>query len=259
MSEFYIGTSGWQYSHWRGDFYPIDLPSAKWLSFYSRYFNSVEVNSSFYRQTKATTFEKWLSQVPNYFVFSIKANRFITHIKRLRNCEEALKIFLVNLAPILKSKNRKRPHIILWQLPPTLRKDIKLLVDFLEQLSGNFRCAFEFRHNSWVDKETLKAILSRGKSSTSLVFQDWRDWPDFYDFEERVSELLENLPFIYLRFHGKKILYTSSYPKEELAKWGEKMQKWLSEGKDVYAYFNNDAYGYAVENALTLKEILKIA
>lgn len=240
MGKIYVGTSGWQYSNWRGSFYPENLPQKDWLRYYSEYFDTVEVNSSFYRQTTAETFKKWQSEVGPRFVFSVKGNRFITHIKRLKDCEEPLKKFFEVASSLGK-------HVILWQLPPSLKQDIQRLEEFLRMLlhlGGGFRQAFEFRHHSWVD-DRIWNILQ--KYNAAAVFQDWKEWP-------QIRVVTAN--FIYLRFHGQKVLYTSNYSDEELKVWAKSCKRWIKEGKDVYAYFNNDAAGHAVPNALTLKKLI---
>lgn len=248
IGDCYIGTSGWQYRHWRGNFYLSDLPQKDWLRFYSERFNTVEVNSSFYRQTKASTFKKWKSEVPDGFTFSVKGNRFITHIKRLKDCNKPLEVFFENAKVLIdKSKTVGSKHVILWQLPPSLKKDVERLRKFIELLPKDFRHAFEFRHKSW-DRESVCKALDSGKNEVSLVLQDWKDWPVY---EENFGA------FVYLRFHGRDQLYTSGYSDEELEKWSQKMQKWINEGFDVYSYFNNDALGYAVPNALKLKEMIQ--
>lgn len=267
-----IGTSGWQYFHWRGNFYPPDLPQKDWLKFYSGFFNTVEINSSFYRQTRPQTFEKWVSQVPKGFVFSVKGNRYITHIKRLRDCREAVERFFQAANALLTPKTQsKNYHLVLWQLPPSLKKDLGRFEDFLKlikeasgveesKLSSGWRHAFEFRHKSWVGHDVFTLMIRIIKAGGTIVFQDWREWPvleDFADLFGGVEKLVERLPFVYIRFHGRKQLYASGYSDVELANWAKKMQEWISMGLDVYAYFNNDALGYAVSNASTLKNILK--
>lgn len=245
----YIGTSGWQYSHWRGSFYPQDLPQKDWLKFYAQHFKTVEVNSSFYRQTKAATFQKWQEEVPKNFVFAIKGNRFLTHIKRLKDCEEPLKIFFEALSPLRgRTSDEVRPprgkDVILWQLSPRLKQDLPRLESFLKLLPGNFRHAFELRHQSWIGGSTWKILR---KYNVAVVFQDWQEWP-------QIREMTAD--FVYLRFHGNRVLYSSEYTEEELKTWAGNIKKWLRQGQDVYAYFNNDALSYAVPNARRLQELV---
>ena len=238
MGRAYIGTSGWQYSNWQGSFYPQDLPTSRWFTFYTKYFDTVEVNSSFYHQTKATTFQKWQKVTASNFVFTVKGHRFVTHIKRLKECNEALKVFFDNVS-VLSGR-----HIILWQLPPSLKQDLARLSAFLNLLPIRFKHAIEFRHRSWVNRETWEVLR---KYNVGAVFQDWREWP-------KIREVTAD--FVYFRFHGNKILYTSKYTDEELSGWADVIKKYLREGKDVYAYFNNDSACFAVSNAITLKNLV---
>lgn len=256
MARVYIGTSGWMYQHWAGNFYPKNLPQKDWLRYYSTYFDSVEVNSSFYRQPSASTFEKWKSEVPAGFTFSIKGNRFITHIKRLNNCEEPLEGFFESANTLVgeskskfKSKKGRAKHVVLWQLPPSLGKDTGRLNSFLKLLSETgffFRHAFEFRNQSWIDKEVFEVIEGQ-KAECAAVIQDWHEWPII---EGPIGK------FVYVRFHGKDMLYSSNYSNYNLEVWAKKVQEWIVKGLDVYAYFNNDALGYAVPNAQTLKKMV---
>lgn len=251
MAKAYIGTSGWQYSHWRRNFYPENLASRDWLRYYSKYFDTVEVNSSFYRQTRAQTFKKWQEETPSGLVFSVKGNRFVTHIKRLKDVVEPLKIFFENAGVLTGG-----PHVILWQLPPFLKKDIQRLQQFLSLIedlpqAARFRQAFEFRHKSWVDDEVFTTV-QRCAVACTAVLQDWKDWPIL---KEPVVPPTGG--FVYVRFHGNKILYTSGYSKKELEEWAGKMREWMRSGLDVYAYFNNDAMGFAVPNAQKLKELVE--
>ena len=189
------------------------------------------------------------------FTFAIKGNRYITHIKRLKDREESIAKFFESANSLMSSDYRIKSgslkavvgkHVILWQLPPSFKKDIKKLETFLELLPDNFRHAFEFRHKSWTS-DVFEDLFHSLRIETSVVLQDWREWPIY-------KEPIGN--FIYIRFHGREQLYTSGYSKEELAQWAEKVQKWVISGLDVYAYFNNDALGYAPENARKLSELL---
>lgn len=237
MAKAYIGTSGWQYKHWREIFYPKDLPISKWLSFYSQNFQTVEVNSSFYGLPKTSTFIKWKKETPKDFIFSIKGNQYISHIKRLYNCRDAVNIFFNNLQIIGKG------HLILWQLPPNLKKDINKLNDFLRLLPNTFRYAIEFRHASWIDNEIFQIL---NKYNVAVVWQDWHKWP----MTRKVTA-----DFVYIRFHGKDNLYASNYLNEELKKWSKIIENQIKKKKDVFVYFNNDACGYAVQNALFEKKL----
>lgn len=249
MGKVFIGTSGWQYFHWKGKFYPQDLPQRQWLSFYAKYFDTVEVNATFYHQMRPQTFGNWREIVGPDFVFSIKGSRFITHIKRLKDCREPVERFFeassqLTTHPRPTTRNPPSPHVILWQLPPGMKADLERLNKFLKILPKTFRQAFEFRDKSWL-APSIYSILKDG--NCALVIQDSPFWPK--------AEVVTT-DFVYLRFHGRESLYASCYSKDELDEWARKMKQWLKQGLDVYVYFNNDAEGYAIENAKTLKELL---
>lgn len=242
----YIGTSGYSYKHWAdGVFYPSKLNQRDWLEFYSTCFNSVELNVTFYRLPKKTVFERWVEQTPDQFAFSVKGSRFITHLKKLSDCEEALRLFFDHASAL---KNNLKT--VLWQLPPTLKIDAERLEDFclmLEKtpLSGPVRHAFEFRHQSWFCPEVYK-ILHCHHHALCIAHSD--RWP----FAEEITAR-----FVYVRFHGGGLSYGSDYSMKELVRWAGKIKTWLRDGFDVFCYFNNDAYGYAVKNALDLLELVE--
>lgn len=241
---FFIGTSGYNYPHWRGRFYPSGLPSKHWITYYADHFNSVELNVTFYRLPLTKTFEGWRERTPTGFSFSLKGSRFITHLKRLEGAADALGTFLERAA-ILGEKL----SIVLWQLPPGLHADSVKLRNFLETLRshpiGNrIRQAFEFRHKSWFEDETY-ALLSQYRCA--LCVADAPRWP-------RVKEATTE--YVYVRFHGSERLYGSCYSPEDLEEWGDQIALWLTQGFDVYCYFNNDAEGYAINNARDLREII---
>jgi uncharacterized protein YecE (DUF72 family) len=237
--KIYIGTSGWQYYHWKGKFYPEDLPSKDFLKFYSKYFNTVEVNTSFYHFTKKSTFEKWKKEVNRNFLFSIKLHRLFTHFRKLklnkddkRILKETIEIYKVlgkNLGPIL------------IQLPPSLKKNLKVLEKFLKNFK-NLKLAIEFRHKSWLDKETYNFLK---KKNVAFVISDSPRWP---------TDIVKTADFVYIRFHGKPKLFASKYEKEELIRYAKEIKK--LKPKTLFAYFNNDAEGYAIEDALEFKKIL---
>lgn len=239
MSRIYIGTSGWQYDHWKGVFYPQNLPQKDWLGYYTKYFDTVEVNATFYHLMKVETFKKWRNIVGPNFTFAIKGSRFITHIKRLKNCQEEVIRFLNELKGLKGKKN-----VILWQLPPQMKVDSQRLISFLQILPKTFRHAFEFRDKSWLDLP-IYSLLKDYKCA--LVIQDSPYWPP--------AEVVTT-DFVYLRFHGRESLYASCYSREELDLWAEKVKQWNKENFDVYGYFNNDSEGYAIKNAGTLKKLL---
>ena len=256
MARVYIGTSGFSYPHWgKGVFYPKALPQKDWFEYYCQHFKTVELNVSFYRLPKKETFANWRAKAGPNFVFSVKGSRYITHIKRLKDCQEPLEKLFEN-AKAIRTQNAKRKtqNVILWQLPPRMKANFERLEEFLSHLRGGirhlggvkagWRHAFEFRSSTWLTVKTFDLLR---KYKAAIVFQDFPDWP--------VTEEL-TADFVYLRFHGRTHLYTSDYSRKELEKWSRKIDKWMNRGLDVYAYFNNDALGYAVENAKTLKALV---
>ncbi len=240
-----VGTSGYNYRHWSdGVFYPAGVPQRRWLEYYAQFFKTVELNVTFYRLPQKTTFEGWYKRTSSDFTFAVKGSRFITHVKKLKDCEEPLKIFFDNA-----SKLKEKMGVVLWQLPPNLKANVQKLNNFSSLLvksafSKRTRHVFEFRHKTWFCEEVYD-LLRRHNFSLCIAHSD--RWPC-------VQEVTTD--FIYLRFHGGQILYGSDYSDEELSEWTSKGKSWLSQGKDIYAYFNNDAYGFAVKNALTFRDLL---
>ncbi len=259
MAKVYLGTSGFSYPHWgQGIFYPQGLPQRDWFSYYVERFNAVELNVSFYRLPKKEVFTGWRKKAGKDFVFSVKASRYLTHIKKLKDCQEPVKRFFaaasgLNIESRIGNQGKKihnsqftiqdSKNVILWQLPPRFKANYKRLESFLKILPPSWRYAFEFRHQSWLNQEAYRIIK---KYQVAIVFQDFPDWP----ITEKITT-----NFVYLRFHGKTSLYSSCYTEEELAGWAEKIKVWLKKGLDCYAFFNNDALGYAIENARTLKKL----
>ena len=238
--HYYIGTSGWHYDHWRDRFYPEKLVKAKWLEFYASHFTTVEVNNSFYRLPSEAAFATWRDSSPANFTFAVKVSRFITHIKRLRNTEEALDNF-VTRARILGEKLGP----LLYQLPPNMHRNDEVLESFLSTLPQGMKHVFEFRHESWVDKGVFEIL--RRYSVGLCVF----DMPSFS------CPLVATADFAYVRFHGSTGLYWSCYSDEELADWAKGLANLAANLKAVYIYFNNDAEAFAVRNATTLRAFLE--
>ncbi|MFH1383132.1 MAG: DUF72 domain-containing protein [Chloroflexota bacterium] len=235
----YIGTSGWHYDHWRGVFYPEGLPKARWLEFYARHFTTVEINNSFYRLPSEAAFAGWRDSSPADFTFALKVNRFITHIKRLKNTGEAIAKFL-DRAKILG----KKLGPLLYQLPPNMHRNDEVLASFLAALPLGLQHVFEFRHLSCLDERVFS--LLRQHNAGFCVF----DMPDI------VCPLMATADFAYIRFHGSSGLYSSRYSDEELAGWAERISSLVRDLKAVHLYFNNDAEAFAVSNARTLREYL---
>jgi uncharacterized protein YecE (DUF72 family) len=234
-SLIHIGTSGWSYNHWAGKFYPWEIKKDQWLSYYSKEFHTVEINSSFYHLPKLGTFSNWNKKTGKDFIFSVKASRYITHIKRLVDCREALGR-LFEAAGALEGKLGP----FLFQLPPNLKKDRKILENFLELLPKNRKFAFEFRNESWFTEE-IYALLEDFKCAVVISSS-----PGFPYTEKLTANLC------YIRMHGLQNLYNSRYSGEELERIASLIKKNLNKNIESYVYFNNDAMAYAVENARAL-------
>ncbi len=244
----WIGTSGWNYAHWKGLFYPPDLPPSRWLEFYSRRFRTVELNVTFYRTPKEETVRRWVSATPEDFVFSVKMNRRITHRHRLGDVETILDAFLKMLAGF-----GHKLGSVLIQLPPSLRFDparAENFFDLLRQKSPHIRYALEPRHRTWFHEEVY-ALLRRYEIALCQADSGGR-----YPTADVVTA-----PFVYLRFHGPGALYASKYEDEALRAFSEKIRARCAGDPErgpleTYAYFNNDFHGYAVQNAEKLIEFV---
>jgi len=241
MTKYRIGCSGFLYDSWRGNFYPEHLPHKGWLSFYAQKFKTVELNVTFYRLLKKEAFERWYMETPSDFTFVLKGSRFITHIKKLKDVELPLSTFFNLTAPL-----KEKFEVVLWQLPPTLRLNLKNFENFLKHLkSYPVRHAFEFRNKSWICKSVFK-LLNEYNATACMA-----DWPEFID------DLPLTADFVYIRRHGEGGNYMTDYTTEQLKRDANRIKAYLKDGKDVYMYFNNDAYGHAPKNALELCEILE--
>jgi uncharacterized protein YecE (DUF72 family) len=241
MPEIRIGCSGFNYQHWKGDFYPDNLPQKKWFAHYCSVFKTVELNVTFYRLPLATTFEKWHAETPPDFTFSLKGSRFITHIKRLLEPEEPLDLFFER-AMHLKGKLK----VVLWQFSPGFKVDFERLSRFLKLL-GNYpvRNTLEFRNESWMTETTVDLCKD------SRVGLCMADWPAFLD------DLPVTSDFVYMRRHGEGGSYATNYSAAALKKDAQRSKNYLKNGKDVFIYFNNDFRGYAPRNARELTEMLR--
>lgn len=243
MDNIRIGTSGYSYPHWKDIFYPSSISQSHWLEHYAKFFDTVELNVTFYRQVKKEVFASWYKRTPSNFLFAIKGSRYITHIKRLKDCKDSLKIFFDNALPL-----KEKIGVILWQLPPSMKSDTKVLHNFCNTLNEegymNYLHTFEFRNSSWFNEEIYKILR---KFSIALCIAHSPNWK---------KEEIITADFIYLRFHGGEVLYGSEYSDEELKEWAMKVKKWKEKGKKIFAYFNNDYGGFAVKNAITLKKLL---
>ena len=238
-----IGTSGWSYAHWaKGRFYPKGLKQGEWLRFFAEQFSTVEINSSFYRLPKPEFITRWRSVTGGRFRFAVKLWRRITHEKRLVECEAELRDFL----KVMGELGPKRGPLLV-QLPPSLRRDVRRLDEFLAALkkaSGRVRwkVAVEFRNADWLCDE-VHELLDRHKAALCLA-----DLPRCPITEPN------DAPFVYIRRHGPGGGYRGCYAPEHIAADAERIRGWLGRGKDVFVYFNNDIGGHAVDNARQLIE-----
>ncbi len=237
-AKIFIGCSGWFYWHWVGKFYPEELKPYRWLEYYAKRFNTVEVNATFYRIPKESMLKGWLKRTPDGFKFSLKANRRITHDKKLRGIKRDLKVFY-SLANMLGEKL----GCILFQFPPSIKFNKKLLKDFVEALDKNFRNVIEFRHKSWFNAESYD-MLKKGGVGFCIVSA-----PKLPDDCEKTAK------FVYVRFHGAKRWYNYDYSSNELRSWADRLKK--LKAREYFIYFNNDVNCYAVKNAKMVKRYFK--
>jgi uncharacterized protein YecE (DUF72 family) len=240
LTQYYLGTSGWHYDDWRGRFYPEKLPKAKWLEFYAQHFSTLELNNSFYHLPTEKAFKNWYDESPDDFIFAVKVSRFITHIKRLKDCDEAVDNFM-SRAVILKEKLGP----LLYQLPPGLHRDDDRLKSFLKMLPRGIRHVIEFRHKSWFEEDVF-GILRKYNVGFCV-----------FDMPKLMSPVTATAEFAYIRFHGSGSLYSSRYSDKEMADWSKKIKRLTKKLKTVYIYFNNDVAGYAIENARTIRDYLE--
>jgi uncharacterized protein YecE (DUF72 family) len=239
-----IGCSGWNYQHWRnGVFYPPRCPARLWLDFYARYFDTVEVNATFYRLPRVDAVANWVEQSPPGFLFAIKMSRYVTHLKRLADLDQGLRRFYERIEPLVAS-----PKLgpVLWQLPGNFHRDEERLAQALDQLPPGRHC-FEFRHQSWFVEPIYELLRSHGVAlvigdTPTRLFQTY--------------ELTTNWTFI--RFHRGTRGRDSNYSDREVEEWAQRIEPWAASG-DVYAYFNNDRNGYAPRNAILLQKLLGAA
>lgn len=236
----HIGTSGWHYDHWRGPFYPPALPAARMLVEYGRRFDSVEINSTFYRLPSPATVAHWYAGSPSPFCFTVKASRYLTHMKKLKDPQAGLDRLLPVVAGL-----REKLGPMLFQLPPHWHCDADRLNGFLEALPAGFRYAMELRDPRW-HRPDISALLRRHGVAYCI-----------FDLAGRQSPLEVTADFVYVRLHGPEGAYQGSYPDAALHRWAARIRTWRAGGLDVYCYFDNDEAGYAAHNALTLKRELR--
>jgi uncharacterized protein YecE (DUF72 family) len=234
-----VGTSGWHYLHWRGTFYPPSLPTSEWLGWYQRHFDTVEINSSFYRLPSTATASAWGDAAPAGFTFAVKASRYLTHMKKLQSARPALARFLAVCQAL-----GKRCGPLLFQLPPGWKCDPPRLAAFLGDLPERRECAFELRDPSW-HVDAIYALLERHNAAFCI-----------YDLKGCQSPRPLTADFAYLRLHGPgPQAYCGSYGPAALAGWADSILAW-KHLRRVYVYFDNDEAGHAVRDALDLRRLL---
>ena len=235
MNAVHVGCSGWNYAAWRELFYPKGLPANRWLDHYAQHFGTVEVNSTFYRLPKRDAVARWVTQVPEDFVFTIKASRYLTHIKRLTFMEEGVGRFYERIEPLVES-GKLGP--LLWQLPPSMKRDDERLANALAALPPGRHC-FEFREPSWFTDEIYSLLREH---DVALVIGDRPEVAQFQTHEMTAD-------WTFVRFHHGHRGRRGNYSESELDEWKRRVDDWRRE-REVFLYFNNDWEGFAIQNAL---------
>ena len=239
--KIFIGTSGWHYKHWLGTFYPAGTSAKQQFEYYTKHFDTVEINNSFYRLPSREVFEGWYKNSPQKFLFVIKANRFITHNLKLTRPHEPLSRLFNS---ILALKEKLGP--ILFQLPPKWKVNTERLKEFLEALPHGYNYVFEFRNETWYT-EAIYKLLQQYNCAFCI-----------YQLAGHTSPLIITANFVYIRLHGPtENKYQGSYARTELKKWAKQCIEWQNQKKDIYVYFDNDQEGYAAFNAITLRGLVK--
>ncbi|MGA2061928.1 MAG: DUF72 domain-containing protein [Thermoguttaceae bacterium] len=234
----FIGTSGWTYNDWAEKFYPREVKGSERLAFYVTRFDTVEINATFYRLPTQTMLDAWNGRLRDGFHLVVKGSRVITHLKKLLDCRESLELFLD------KVKQLRALRAILWQLPPSLGKDIDRLERFLSTLPQDVRLAVEFRHKSWWDDEVAALLTRHGAAFVAI------------SHPKLPNTIYPTADFLYLRFHGlDRQLYRYDYTDNELADWANRLKPYLK-ARVIYAFFNNDYQANAPRNARTFRTIL---
>jgi uncharacterized protein YecE (DUF72 family) len=238
VAQIRIGTAGWEYPHWAGAFYPASLSRDRWLEFYAAEFDTVELNNPFYRLPEAATFARWARRVPSGFRFAVKASRYLTHLRRLREPKEPLERFW-------SRARRLGTHLgpALYQLPPRWRPNAERLRAFLEQVPAEPQ-AIEFRDARWYRPETVDLLKDAGVALC------------LHDMEGSAPPISPVGPFVYVRFHGAGVRYGGRYSSQRLSAWADRMIEWAAADLAVWAYFNNDAGGHAVRDASRLRAMV---
>jgi uncharacterized protein YecE (DUF72 family) len=236
----WIGTSGWNYPRWRHGFYAT-VPQRYWLRFCAERFTGIEVNATFYRLQRTSTFERWREQTPDDFRFAMKGNRYLTHNKKLAEPDGPIRLERERA----KGLGHKLAAVV-WQVPRQFHKNAARLHTFAQALDAwpETRHALEFRHDSWFDDEVADCLRLR---RLAVCMSDAADWPMW-------NAVTTDL--VYVRLHGHTRTYASSYGPRALQEWARRIRRWLAEGRDVHIYFDNDSEGAAPRNALRLLKLV---
>jgi len=236
----YIGTSGWRYDAWRDSHYH-GRPQSEWLSLCAQRFSAIEVDATFYRLQRRETFQRWHAGTAADFRFAIKANRYLTHSKKLVEPLPA-----VALERSRASGLREKLAVVLWQLPHDLHRNLAKLEGLVRALKRwrSVRHAIEFRHPSWFDDEVAACLQ---KHRLAVCQSDAADWPMWN---------VVTADLVYVRLHGQAATYSSGYSESELRSWARRVRRWQREGRDVHVYFDNGALGHAPRNASRLIELI---
>lgn len=234
-----IGCSGWQYQHWRGNFYPAEMPTSQWLEYYATQFDTVEINNSFYRLPEASTFLAWARRAPPDFLYAVKASRYLTHMKKLKDPVDPLHLFFSRARALGRTLGP-----VLYQLPPRWPLNLERLETFLAALPRRRRHAIEFRDPSWYAPDAIARLEREG------VALCLHDMPGSASGRRRVG------PFIYARFHGPQ-KYGGRYSDATLDEWAAWLAECAGDGRAVFAYFNNDAGGHAPRDAMRLRDRIR--
>jgi uncharacterized protein YecE (DUF72 family) len=237
-----IGCSGWNYADWRERVYPKGLGRDRWLEHYATLFDTVEVNSTFYRLASVEAAGRWAQQTPAGFVFALKASQYLTHMKRLTDMERGVGRFYERIQPLIDA-GKLGP--VVWQLPESFRRDDERLAGALEQLPRGLHC-FEFRHESWFVDDVYDLLRRHG---VALVIGDHPERP--FQTHETTAD------WTFVRFHYGRRGRKGNYSDSELTEWAERIDDWRRQVQ-VYAYFNNDWQGFAVKNGLKLRKLLGV-
>jgi uncharacterized protein YecE (DUF72 family) len=239
MGALHIGTSGWHYKHWLGNFYPSGTTPAGFLAFYVQHFDTVEINNSFYKLPSTETLTDWVHTVPEEFIFAVKASRFITHMKKLKEPQQSMALFLDRIGVL-----GEKLGPVLFQLPPAWHFNSERFASFLQALPTTYRYAFEFRDPSWYTDQAYQ-LLQQFNCAFCI-----------YDFAYHQSPIIITTNFVYIRLHGPENKYDGSYSDQVLEEWASRCDLWLSQGKQVYVYFDNDIHSYAPVDAFRLQQML---